>query len=55
MQDDERFIIHMIEQGVNGYLYPDRKKLKAIYSVIENDYYFSQYCKTLHKTLLNKL
>lgn len=58
MQDDERFIIHMIEQGVNGYLLKNadpEEVEKAIYCVLENDYYFNQnIAKIIHKSFLKK-
>ena len=44
MEDDEQFILHMINEGVNGYLMknadPEELEL-AIKKVISNDFYFS--------------
>jgi DNA-binding NarL/FixJ family response regulator len=44
MEDDEQFILHLISEGVNGYLLknadPDEME-KAILKVIEKGYYFS--------------
>ncbi|MGM0377989.1 MAG: response regulator, partial [Bacteroidota bacterium] len=44
MEDDAQFILHLIKQGVNGYLMkdvdPDELEI-AIKSVIEKDFYFS--------------
>ena len=45
MEDDEQIVLHLIEQGVNGYLLknadPDEMEL-AIKKVISEGYYFSQ-------------
>ncbi len=44
MEDDEQFILHLINEGVNGYLMknadPDELEI-AIKKVVENDFYFS--------------
>ena len=44
MEDDEQFILHMINEGVNGYLMknadPDELEL-ALKKVVTNDFYFS--------------
>ena len=44
MEDDEQFILHLINEGVNGYLMknadPDELE-EAIKKVIENDFYFT--------------
>ncbi len=55
MYDDDKFIIHMMENGANGYLLknadPD-EIIKSIYSVYENGYYFND---LVNKALLKKL
>jgi DNA-binding NarL/FixJ family response regulator len=55
MYDDDKFIIHLMEIGANGYLLknaePDEIR-KAIYSVHENGYYFND---LVNKALLKKL
>ena len=44
MEDDEQYILHLISEGVNGYLLknadPDEMEL-AILKVVKNGYYFS--------------
>ena len=55
MYDDDKFIIHLMELGANGYLFknaePDEIR-KAIHSVHENGYYFND---IVNKALLKKL
>lgn len=55
MYDDDKFIIHLMEIGANGYLLkntePDEIR-KSIYSVHENGYYFND---VVNKALLKKL
>jgi len=55
MYDDDKFIIHLMENGANGYLLkntePDEIR-KSIYSVHENGYYFND---IVNKALLKKL
>jgi len=55
MYEDDKFIIHMMENGANGYLLkntePDEIR-KSIYSVHENGYYFND---VVNKALLKKL
>ena len=55
MYEDDRFIIHMMENGANGYLLknaePDEIR-KSIYAVHENGYYFND---LVNKALLKKL
>lgn len=55
MYDDDKFIIHLMEIGANGYLLknaePDEIR-KAIYAVYENGYYFND---LVNKALLKKL
>jgi DNA-binding NarL/FixJ family response regulator len=55
MYDDDKFIIHLMEIGANGYLLknaePDEIR-KAIYSVAKNGYYFND---LVNKALLKKL
>ena len=50
MEDDEQFILHLISEGVNGYLLknadPDEME-KAILNVVEKGYYFSENISTL--------
>lgn len=58
MEDDEQFIIHLINEGVNGYLLknadPEEMEL-ALKKVIENDFYFSEgISNLLLKKLVNK-
>ena len=55
MYDDDKFIIHLMEIGANGYLLKNAEPeeiRKAIYSVIENGYYFND---LVNKALLKKL
>ncbi len=45
MYDDEKFILHMMEMGVHGYLLKNAEPEeveKAIYSVHENDFYYNK-------------
>lgn len=55
MYEDDKFIIHLMENGANGYLLknaePDEIR-RAIYSVHENGYYFND---LVNKALLKKL
>lgn len=55
MYDDDKFIIHLMEIGANGYLFknaePDEIR-KAIHAVYENGYYFND---IVNKALLKKL
>jgi len=57
MQDDEQIILHMIQQGVNGYLMknadPDELE-KAIKKVIQKDLYFPEDISKLVIGSLNK-
>ena len=58
MYDDENFVLHMLDMGVNGYLVknadPD-EIIKAIHTVHENNYYFSDLVsKIMLKGLVNK-
>lgn len=50
MEDDEQYILHLISEGVNGYLLknadPDEME-KAIQKVMEHGYYFSEDISTL--------
>jgi DNA-binding NarL/FixJ family response regulator len=55
MYDDDKFIIHLMEIGANGYLFKNAEPeeiLKAIHSVYENGYYFND---IVNKALLKKL
>jgi len=55
MYEDDKFIIHLMENGANGYLLknaePDELR-KSIYAVHENGYYFND---LVNKALLKKL
>lgn len=58
MEDDEQFIIHLINEGVNGYLLknadPEEMEL-ALKKVMENDFYFSEGISSLLlKSLVKK-
>lgn len=55
MYDDDKFIIHMMENGANGYLLKNADSdeiIKSIYSVHETGYYFND---LVNKALLKKL
>lgn len=55
MYDDDKFIVHLMEIGANGYLLKneDAKEIrKSVYSVYENGYYFND---LVNKALLKKL
>lgn len=55
MYDDDKFIIHLMENGANGYLLKNAEPeeiRKAIYAVHENGYYFND---LVNKALLKKL
>ncbi len=55
MYDDDKFIIHLMEIGANGYLLKNAEPeeiSKAIYCVTENGYYFND---LVNKALLKKL
>jgi DNA-binding NarL/FixJ family response regulator len=55
MYDDDKFIIHLMELGANGYLLKNADSdeiRKAIYSVHETGYYFND---LVNKALLKKL
>jgi len=55
MYEDEEFIIHLMENGANGYLLknagPD-ELVRSIYAVFENGYYFND---MINKELLKKI
>lgn len=55
MYEDDKFIIHLMENGANGYLLknaePDELR-RSIYAVHENGYYFND---LVNKALLKKL
>jgi DNA-binding NarL/FixJ family response regulator len=55
MYEDDKFIIHLMENGANGYLLkntePDEIR-RSIYAVHENGYYFND---LVNKALLKKL
>ncbi len=55
MYDEEKFIIHLMENGANGYLLKnaDSEEIrKAVHSVYETGYYFND---LINKALLKKL
>ena len=55
MYEDDKFIIHLMENGANGYLLKNAEAdeiLKSIYAVHENGYYFND---LVNKALLKKL
>lgn len=55
MYDNDKFIIHLMENGAHGYLLKNaepKEIIKAIYAVIENGYYFND---LVNKALLKKL
>lgn len=55
MYDDDKFIIHMMENGANGYLLKNADSdeiIRSIYAVYENGYYFND---LVNKALLKKL
>ncbi|MEO6288556.1 MAG: response regulator transcription factor [Ginsengibacter sp.] len=55
MYDDDKFIIHLMEMGANGYLLKNAEAeeiRKSIYAVYENGYYFND---LVNKALLKKL
>ena len=55
MYDDEKFVIHLMENGANGYLLKNADSAeirKAIYCVFESGYYFND---LVNKALLKKL
>ena len=55
MYDDDKFIIHLMEMGANGYLLKNAESeeiRKSIYAVYENGYYFND---LVNKALLKKL
>lgn len=58
MYDDENFVLHMLDMGVNGYLIKNAEPeeiIKAIYTVHENDYYFNDMVsKLMLKTIVKK-
>ena len=58
MYDDDKFIIHMIESGANGYLLKNAEPEEvqnSIYAVMTNGYYFNDHVSTaLLKGLVRK-
>lgn len=58
MYDDENFVLHMLDVGVNGYLTKNadpEEIIKAIHTVNENDYYFNDMVsKLMLKTIVKK-
>jgi DNA-binding NarL/FixJ family response regulator len=57
MEDDEQFILHLISEGVNGYLLKNADPIEmeqAILKVYEKDFYFSEDISSLVLKNLNK-
>ncbi len=58
MYDDENFVLHMLDMGVNGYLTKNadpEEIIKAVHTVNENDYYFNDMVsKLMLKTIVKK-
>lgn len=58
MHDEEQFILHMMENGANGYLLKDSEPdelEKAIRGVVGEEFYFDEYVvKIMHKGLLKR-
>lgn len=56
MHDDDEFILHLIEKGANGFLLKNNSidiVIDAIYSIVENGYYFNdRISKTMIKGLV---
>jgi DNA-binding NarL/FixJ family response regulator len=55
MYEDDKFIIHLMENGANGYLLKNAEPdeiIRSIYAVHENGYYFND---LVNKALLKKL
>lgn len=59
MHNEDRFIIHLLEKGVNGYLLKDSEEgevEKAIRRVMADGYYYSDFVsKALHRKVVAKL
>jgi two-component system, NarL family, response regulator DegU len=59
MHEEDRFIIHLLEKGVNGYLLKDSEGGEvenAIRRVMTDGYYYSDFVsKALHRKVLTKL
>ncbi len=59
MHEEDRFIIHLLEKGVNGYLLKDSEGgevEKAIRRVMADGYYYSDFVsKALHRKVVAKL
>lgn len=58
MEDDEQYILHLISEGVNGYLLKNadpEEMEKAILKVFEKGYYFSENISALVMQNLKKL
>jgi len=55
MHDDEQYITHMIEMGVHGFLLKTSDPLeleRAIYAVVDNDFYHNDHITTVLRTKL---
>jgi two-component system, NarL family, response regulator DegU len=59
MYDEDRFIIHMLEKGVQGYLLKDTSPdevEKAIRRVAEEGFYYSDFVsRAMHRKMVNRL
>ena len=58
MFDEDRFVIHMLEKGVHGYLLKDTSTdevEKAIYRVAEEGFYYSDFVsRAMHRKMVNR-
>lgn len=58
MQDDERFILHLIEKGVNGYLFKNSDPIEveeSLRAVMQQDFYFNaEMSQIVYKAFLKK-
>lgn len=58
MYDEDRFIIHMLEKGVHGYLLKDTSTdevEKAIHRVAEEGFYYSDFVsRAMHRKMVNR-
>lgn len=58
MYDEDRFILHMLEKGVHGYLLKDTSPdevEKAIRRVAEDGYYYSDFVsRAMHRKVVNR-
>lgn len=58
MYDEDRFVIHMLEKGVHGYLLKDTSTdevEKAIHRVAEEGFYYSDFVsRAMHRKMVNR-